>query len=159
MIKLYFKKILVTLGFIANYFLLVFILAFVWNLVLRNTFSELVNTLIHAILALVLNFVFVCIMRYKSLHHKTDALNNISFLKNFINIFKSKDNIVHALAFISILLPFFVFIAIAEKTPLVPLVVGTIALLFICGMMFLILNALMWSIAHKLVMSKKISNI
>ena len=80
MIKLYFKKILVTLGFIANYFLLVFILAFVWNLFLRDTFSELVNTLILTILALVLNFVFVCIMRYKSLHNKTDALNNHSFL-------------------------------------------------------------------------------
>ena len=102
MIKLYFKKILVTLGFIANYFLLVFILAFVWNLFLRDTFSELVNTLIHAILALILNFVFVCSMRYKSLHRKSDALNQHSFF----SIIKLRDNIVHTLAFISILLLF-----------------------------------------------------
>ena len=153
MIKLYFKKILVTLGFIANYFLLVFILAFVWNLVLRNTFSELVNTLILAILALVLNFVFVCIMRYKSLHHKTDALNNHSFF----SIIKSRDNIIHMLAFISILLPFFVSIAIVENTPLLPLVVGTMLLLLICGLLFMIINALMWSIVFKLFMCKNIS--
>ena len=152
MIKLYFKKILVTLGFIANYFLLVFILAFVWNLFLRNTFTELVNTLI-PILALVLNFVFVCIMRYKSLHHKTDALNNHSFF----SIIKSRDNIIHILAFISILLPFFVSIAIVENTPLLPLVVGTMLLLLICGLLFMIINALMWSIVFKLFMCKNIS--
>ncbi len=153
MIKLYFKKILVTLGFIANYFLLVFILTFVWNLVLRNTFSELVNILILAILTLVLNFVFVCIMRYKSLHHKTDALNNHSFF----SIIKSRDNIVHTLAFISILLPFFVSIAIVENTPLLPLVVGIMLLLFACGLIFLAVNALMWSIVYKLFMCKNIS--
>ncbi len=153
MIKLYFKKILVTLGFIANYFLLVFILAFVWNLVLRNTFSELVNTLILAILALVLNFVFVCIMRYKSLLHKTVALNNHSFF----SIIKSRDNIIHILAFISILLPFFVSIAIVENTPLLPLVVGTMLLLLICGLLFMIINALMWSIVFKLFMCNNIS--
>ncbi len=155
MIKLYFKKILVTLGFIANYFLLVFILAFVWNLVLRNTFSELVNTLILAILALVLNVVIVFIMRYKSLQHKTDTLNNVSFL----NIIKSSYNIVHTLAFISILFPFFVSIAIVENTPLLPLVVGTIILLFACGLIFLTVNALVWSIVHKFVKSRNISNI
>ena len=153
MIKLYFKKILVTLGFIVNYFLLVFILAFVWNLFLRNTFTELVNTLIHAILALVLNFVFVCIMRYKSLHYETDTLNNLTFF----SIIKSRDNIVHALAVISLLLPFFVSIAIVENTPLLPLVVGTMLLLLICGLLFMIINALMWSIVFKLFMCKNIS--
>ncbi len=152
MIKLYFKKILFTLGFIGNYFLLLFIIAFIWNLVLRNTFSESVNTLILAILALISNFVFVCIMRYKKLYHKTDVLNNHSF---FITI-KSRDNIVHTLAFVSILLPFFVSIAIVENTPLLPLVVGTIILLFVCGLIFWVLNALMWSIVYKLLKCKNL---
>ena len=155
MTKLYFKKILVTFGFIANYFLLVFIIAFVWNLVLRNTFSELVSTLIHAILALVLNFVIVCIMRYKSLYNKMDALNN----QSFFNILKSRDNIIHTLAFISMLLPFLVSIAIVENTPLLPLVVGTILLLFANSLIFLLVNALIWSIAYKLFMYKNTSKI
>ena len=153
MIKLYFKKILATLGFIANYFLLVFILAFVWNLVLRNTFSELASTLILAILALVLNVVIVCIMRYKSLYHKTYTLNN----RSYFSIIKSSDNIVHTLAFISILLPFFVSIAIVVNTPLLPLVVGTILLLFACGLIFFAVNALMLNIVYKLFMCKNIS--
>lgn len=153
MIKLYFKKILSTLGFIANYFLSVFILAFVWHLVFRNTFSELASTLIHAILALVLNVVIVCIMRYKSLHYETDTLNNLSFF----SIIKLRDNIVHTLAFISLLLPFFVSIAIAENTTLLPFVVGTMLLLFLCGLIFLTANALMWSIVYKLFMCKNIS--
>ena len=152
MIKLYFKKILFTLGFIATYLLLVFILAFVWNLILRNTFSELVNTLIHAILALILNLVIVCVMRYKNLHNKTDLLNSHSFF----SIIKSIDNIVHTLSFISLLLPFFVSIAIVKNTPLLPLVVGTILLLVACGLIFLSINALMWNIVYKLFMNKNI---
>jgi len=92
-------------------------------------------------------------MRYKSLHHKTDTLNNHSFF----SIIKSRDNIIHILAFISILLPFFVSIAIVENTPLLPLVVGTMLLLLICGLLFMIINALMWSIVFKLFMCKNIS--
>ena len=153
MIKLYFKKILFTLGFITNYFLLVAILAFTSHLIFRDAFSELVNTIIHAILALVLNFVIVCVIRYKSLHYNTDRLNNFSFF----SIIKSRDNIVHTLAFISILLPFFVSIAIVENTPLLPLVIGTIILLFACGLIFITVNTLMWSIICKIFKRKNIS--
>ncbi len=149
MIKLYFKKLLFTMGFLINYFLSVFIIGYAWHLIFRDMFSELVNTFIIAILALALDFGIICIMRYKNLYHKTDVIKILSFWRNFINIFKSRDNIVHTLAFISILLPFCVFITVVEKTPLLPLVVGTIILLFACGLIFLIVNALIWSIVHQ----------
>ncbi|MBQ3052537.1 MAG: hypothetical protein IJD55_02425 [Clostridia bacterium] len=92
-------------------------------------------------------------MRYKSLHYETDTLNNLTFF----SIIKSRDNIVHTLAVISLLLPFFVSIAIVENTPLLPFVVGTMLLLLICGLLFMIINALMWSIVFKLFMCKNIS--
>ena len=136
MIKLYFKKILVTLGFIANYVLLVFILAFVLHLVFRYMFSEIVRTFIIAIVALILNFVIVCKKRCRNLYHETEMIQ-ISFWKNFIRIFKSKDSILHAFAFLTIALPFLVSIGVAVKTPVLPLVVGTIILFFVCGNVFL----------------------
>ena len=50
----------------------------------------------------------------------------------------------------SLLLPFFVSIAIVENTPLLPLVVGTMLLLLACGLIFLTVNALMWRTVYKL---------
>ncbi len=158
MIKLYLKKLLFTIGFFITYFLFIFIIAFVWLLVFGNTFSELTGTLIYATLALVLNFTVVCVMRYERLSHKTETIINLSFFKILFSIFKSKDNIVHTVAFISLLLPFFVTIAKNENTPFIPLVIGTVILLFVCGLIFMTVNALLWSIVHKLAVRKYIGN-
>ncbi len=158
MIKLYFKKLLFTMGFFVTFFLFIFIIAFVWHLFFGNTFSELNGTLIYAILALVLNFTVVCVMRYERLSHKTETLKNLSFFKILFSVLKSRENIVHTVAFISLLLPFFVSIAKNENTPFLPLVFGTVFLLLICGLIFLMVNALMWSIVHKLAVRKYIGN-
>lgn len=152
MIKQYFKKILFTLGSIANYFLLMFILVFIFHSVLGKVFSELVTTLIYALLALIIDLVIVCIIRYRSLRIKADTQNTPSFF----HIIKSSDNIAHTLAFISVLLPFFVFIAVVENTPLLPAFFATIILLCILGLIFLAVNALMWFIVYKTYVHKSI---
>lgn len=158
MLKLYCKKIVFTIGFIAGFFIIAGVLSFITYLLFKDLFTGTARTITFAILALAFDFWIVCRMRYKNLYHKTDVIKNLSFWKAFINIFKSKDNLVHAFAFISILLPFFVTIAVSEKTPLLPSVVGMIFLLFSCGLIFLIVNTLIWSIVYKLIGHKSLSN-
>ncbi|MBQ9978071.1 MAG: hypothetical protein IJP21_05710 [Clostridia bacterium] len=151
MLKLYFKKLFLTLCFIVNYFLLVGIIAFVWYLFLKDMFSETTTTAIVGILALWADLGIVVAIRYKGLSNKAILTEDLSFGRNFINILKSKDNLVHTLAFLSMLLPFCVTIAINQNTPFLTLVIGTIFLLLINGFVFLMVNTLLWTIAHMLI--------
>lgn len=149
MLKLYFKKLFFTIIFIINFFVLAGALAFVWHLIFRYRFPEPARTIIIVILAIILDFGIVCRMRYKKCKK--------SYVEtNFINIIKSKDGMVHLLAFISIFLPFFVSIAVIEKTPVLPLIVGTIILLVFCGLIFFIVNSLLWFAVHKFIRYKRV---
>lgn len=149
MLKLYFKKLFFTVIFIIDFFVLAGVLAFVWHLIFRYRFPEPARTIIIVILAIILDFGIVCRMRYKKCKR--------SYVEtNFINIIKSRGSIIHLLAFISIVLPFFVSIAVIEKTPVLPLIVGTVILLVFWGLIFFIVNSLLWFAVHKFIRYKRI---
>lgn len=155
MLKLYFKKLFFTILFFLGFFLLGFPIIYTWYWLLPYKPLEIVRTIAVPILALVSDFAIVCAMRSHNLSHtnymEAFEADTFSFWKNFISILKSRDNIVHLLAFLSILLPFFVSIAVMEKTPFIPLVVGTLILLLCCGVLFLTVNTLLWCILYEFV--------
>ena len=108
-----------------------------------------------AVLALISDFAIVCAMRSHRLSRKNSmeafSTDTFSFGNRFINVLKSKDNITHLIAFLSILTPVFVTVAVMEKTPFIPLVVGTLILLLCCGVLFLTVNTLLWCILYEFI--------
>ena len=154
-LKLYFKKLFFTILFIVNFFLLAYAIILAWYWLLPYKPLEIFRTISVTVLALVSDFAIVCAMRSRRLSHKNFmqafSADTDTFGKRFINILKSKDNITHLIAFLSILTPFFVTVAVMEKTPFVPLVVGTLILLLCCGVLFLTVNTLLWCILYEFV--------
>ena len=155
MLKLYFKKLCFTLLFFVNFLWLVYILMYAWYWLLPYKPLENFRDVSVAVLALISDFAIVCAMRSRRLSHKNFmqafSADTDTFGKRFINILKSKDNITHLIAFLSILTPFFVTVAVMEKTPFIPLVVGTLILLLCCGVLFLTVNTLLWCILYEFV--------
>lgn len=155
MFKLYFKKIFSTLGFIVNYFLLCGIIFFTWYFLLSgNKFYSATRTTIFAILALLFDLLVVGIIRYKSVCDKICPIKYSGFWKTYFTILKSEESRTHIFAVISILLPFFVAVAVSIETPLLPLIVGTIILMLLSVLVFLAINTFIWNIVYRLVSSE-----
>lgn len=155
MFKLYFKKIFSTLGFVVNYFLLCGIIFFTWYFFLSgDKFYSATRTTIFAILALLFDLLVVGIIRYKNVCDKICPIKYSSFWKTYFTILKSEDSRAHIFAVVSILLPFFVAVAVSIETPLLPLIVGTIILILISVLVFLTINTFIWNIVYRLVSSE-----
>ena len=154
MIKLYFKKLFFTLLFIFGFPILAALCAFVWHLIFRYMFPESVSTTVNTILGLILTLGLVYLYRYERSSYKRAYIDsftsdNFSFVKDFICTFKSKDNIVHTLAYLSFDLVQTVRGAISSDSPVFRAVIITLLLVSVRGLIFAVLNTLMWCLVHK----------
>lgn len=155
MFKLYLKKIFSTLGFVVNYFLLCGIIFFTWYFFLSgDKFYSATRTTIFAILALLFDLLVVGIIRYKSVGDTNCPIKYSSFWKTYFTILKSEDSRAHLFAVVSLLIPFFVAVAVSIETPLLPLIVGTIILILLSVLAFLAINTFIWNIVYRLVSSE-----
>ncbi len=155
MFKLYFKKIFSTLGFVVNYFLLFGIIGVTWYFLLSgNKFYSATRTTIFAILALLFDLLVVGIIRYKSVCDKICPIKYSGFWKTYFTILKSEESRAHVFAVVSILLPFFVAVAVSIETPLLQFIVGTIILILLSVLVFLAINTFIWNIVYRLVSSE-----
>lgn len=69
--------------------------------------------------------------------------------KETISILKSKENIVHTIAFLTILSCISVSVAVSIQTPAIFVVTGTLILLLIGSMLFITINTLVWCLVQK----------
>lgn len=154
MIKLYFKKLLFTILFVVIFALLSGICVFFWHLIFRNLFPELVRDIACIILGCLLDFKLLFTFRderssYKSAYVDSFTGDTFSFLKDFKNTFKSNDNIVHTLAYLSFDLVQTVRGAISSDSPFFRAVIITLILVSVRGLIFATLNTLVWCLVHK----------
>ena len=154
MTKLYFKKLLFTILGIAIFSLLGGICVFLWHLILRNLFSELVRDIACLILGCLLGFKVLFMFRDEHSSSKRAYIDSFtgdtfSFVKDFKDTFKSKDNLIHTLAFLTIDLIYSVAMAISVNSPFLRFIIVTVIYLLRDGLIFVILNTLVWCLVHK----------
>jgi len=154
MLKLYLKKVFLTAGFFLFYLLLGGMLAFVWYIFFRNLFSEDFTTAAVAILAIPAALTMVyrtrcnCAACKQAFFEKPEEIPP-SFPKDFVHTFKSKENIVHTLAFLTLDFLFTVPIGISMNTPFIALIAGAVFFLVIGGAVFSLANTLLWCLVHR----------
>ena len=149
--KLYLKKLLVTFLFFAAFIVLAAVLC---TLVIQFAFwfKPQLKTIIYIGLILsatmLLYIVFLKRWENKSLKAKyleIQAGNDYSFRKDYLSTIKSKENVIHTLAFLSIAFLNSVRIAISAHRPLASLLLQVAILL----LLFATLNTLVWCFVHK----------
>lgn len=154
MFKLYLKKLSFTLLVISIFPLLAGVCFFFWYLVFRHMFPVAVSRAVNMILGMIFTLGLVYLYRYEHSSYKKayiDSFNsdNFSFVKDFISTFKSKDNIVHTLAYQSFDLVQTVRGAISSDSPFFRAVIITLILVSVRGLIFAVFNTLIWCLVHK----------
>lgn len=154
MVKLYLKKLFFTLLFIFGVPVLCGVWVFFWHLLFRNLFPELVRDIACIILGYLLGMILVFKFRderspYKRPYIDSFALDRFFFVKDFVSTFKSKDNIVHTLAYLTYDLVQTVRGAISSDSPFFRAVIITVLLVAVRSLLFAVLNTLIWSLVHK----------
>lgn len=161
MVKLYLKKLLSSILFSGIFFLFLVVVAYVWVHISSACTSflgfEIPNTIdycIVLILTLLLELIGVYFLRVDSLNCKEEYTDGHKgeiyiFSKDFICTLRSSENIVHIIAFLTFVLPFYLLIAISEKAPLFPSIAGMLALSIVTGALFGAVNTLSWCFVHR----------
>ena len=153
MLKLYLKKVLLTVLFLAALLFLASAFTLCFQRYLFMLLEEFINLLCAipapGVMLTTVYFIRCNILSGKSAYLECHKANPVSIGKDLINTLKSKENIIHTLAFLTISLLFFLLIGISASTPFLPLVVGTIILLVACDLVFTIVNTLIWCLVHK----------
>ena len=153
MVKLYFKK----LGGTALFMLVLvpFIgaaLAFVHRLFFhRYMLSENTRTIIFLIIALLIAAKLLYDRRRKNFQYMyafLDERSGVSFIKDFWLTLKSKENMVHTLAYVTLKLFPSLASAILRDTALIWLIVGAVRLIVDQGILFALSNTLHWCAVH-----------
>ncbi|MBQ7329163.1 MAG: hypothetical protein IJX01_04575 [Oscillospiraceae bacterium] len=154
MLKLYFKKFFLTILFFVGFLLIGAAAAFLWVLVLRNLFSEQIRFYACIILAGIIILKLVYDTRRDSNPYKREFLNStdaisIPFWKDFWATLRSKENLIHTLAFTTLNFFFSLPIGIRASSSLWTLIIGMIILLVHQGLMFTAGNTLLWCVVHR----------
>lgn len=155
MIKLYFKKIFWAILLITM-ILVIYYVGFNTLYTIANIFdkeSPVWHIILFGIPALGSLFFLYCI-RIGNREKRTQYVNDLrddrfAVLKDVLYIIKSKDYMAEILALHTIALPLFLFAGINEKTPLIPFLLGTIALIAISSIVFSIVDISLWLLVHK----------
>ena len=154
MVKLFFKKFFLTVLFFVGFLLIGATAAFLWVLVLRNLFSEQIRFYACIIIAGIIVLKLAYDTRRDSSPYKSAFLNStdaisIPFWKDFWATLRSKENLIHTLAFIT--LRFFIALptGIRASSSLWTLIIGMIILLVHHGLMFAAGNTLLWCVVHR----------
>ncbi len=160
MVKLYFKKLLHTILFIIGFFGLLFIEVFVLYLII----GERVQTDICRIAVIILAFGILIRLVYsirrdnymaRYLFIEEYNTNTFSFITDFKKTLTSIDNLMHALAVITVVFLVNAPIAISVGTPFLGFVIVMPILLVATGLLFSMINALVWYIIHTRWMGEK----
>ena len=154
MVKLYLKKLFFTLLFIFAFPIFGAVCAFVWHLIFRYMLPELVRNIACLILGCLLSFKLLFTFRYEYSAYKRTYIDSFtgdafSFVKDFKNTFKSKDNLVHTSVFLTIDLIYSVSIAISVNSPFLRFIIVTVIYLLHDGLIFATLNTFVWCLVHK----------
>ena len=86
---------------------------------------------------------------FKRQYFETATKCEYSFKQDFVNTLKTKENIVHTLAFLTIVFTNSVVVARSVNTPSAMFLVKVIILLLIRGAVFYTLNSVVWCLVHK----------
>ncbi len=162
MLRLYFKKLPVTLAFLALYFLVFLtVISFVWVL-FTSVLQAFLDIKMHLdiqysivlIIGLILELLGVYFLRienikYKEVFQEKNTKRTYVFRKDFVSTFISADNLMHTCAYLTFTMPFTVLIGISAETPLWALILGSVIALITNGLFFAVINTLHWCIVHK----------
>lgn len=149
MIRLYLRKLLLTIVFLALYFLFYLVVGFVWMRIASSwgfTIHPNLRFSLVVAISLAIELLAVYVLRIDNPKHKEafDTTQGYIFSTDFKNTFKSAENLTHTFAYVTVAILFLVY-TIAIHT----ISVGTvIAVLISCGL-FTVVNTLLWTIIHK----------
>ena len=154
MMKLYLKKVLLTMLFFAAYLITCGAIVFVWYLILGNRVPEDIQTIIIMLAAGLVMFVILYRCRCDSKPYRQDYFAQteyapVPFCKDFLNTIRSKENISHTLAFLTIILIMVVPIGISLDVTFFVLIAGSIYMTLTNGIAFALINTLIWSLVHR----------
>lgn len=154
MVKLYFKQLLFTILFAVIFVLSGGICVFFWHLIFRNLIPESARDIVCLVLGGLLSFKLLFTFRCKHSPYKRAYIDSFdgdtfSLVKDFKNTFKSKDTLIHILAFLTIDLIYSVSMAISVNSPFLRFIIVTVIYLLRDGLIFAILNTLVWCLVHK----------
>ena len=154
MLRLYFKKLPMTVLFVIGYAAIVFLLAFFTYLLLRTLIPDSVLIVVLPLLALFLMLYGVYRERSDSRPYKQAFLERavqepIPFGKDFWAVLKSKENICHTAAFLTLDFLFALPIGISNSSNLWIFLIGMVLLLITQGAVFTLINTLIWCLVHR----------
>lgn len=149
MLRLYLKKLLLTIIFLILFFLFYLVVGFVWvQIASAAGFTIHPNLQICLIVAvsLVIELLAVYFLRIDNPKQK-DAFNvtdAYTFCTDFINILKSAENLSHTFAYVTLVALFLLYTLTVNALGASTLIAAIIS----CGL-FAVVNALLWAIIHK----------
>ncbi len=155
MLKLYGKKLLGTLLFLVAFLCLAAGLVSIWTMLLPNVLTVNWRMILCTVLAFGLCLTEVYYLRRDNKTAKEAYLETVNkkkaffFGKELVKTLRSPENVLHILALVTLLLPFFLLVGISANTAVWPLVGGTAILLAGCCLLFLVANVLIWTLVHK----------
>lgn len=159
MLKLYIKKLFLSLLFWFVFFLFFVVVTYVWLHVVpglesffKCKFTGNFNISIQAVITLLLELLAVYFVRIDSPNYKKPfqkAKIEKAFSRDFWDILKSAENIVHTVANLTLILLFSMLISATNQSPAVHTVLRTLFLLIAGGILFAVINTALWCIIHK----------
>ena len=167
MFTAYLKKLGSSFFFMFIYFLFYWAVALVWTQISTAckenfglVFGRPLNYAIIIILTLLVELLAVYVVRIDNLkakesYEETHAPSTYSRNADFKETLKSKEHILHAAAFGTVMLPFFLLIGLGTKAGTTLLIVCAIAATIICTALFVLISSWVWCIVHKKWLSNK----
>ena len=158
--KRYLKRLWNTFSFALGYIVMLFFIGFLSHLVifsilpLQKIIPEDILTIILAGIALILMLVFLYRTRCSDKPTKREYLEGIEykplpFFKDFWQTLKSKDNLAHTLAFLTLDFLVAVPVGISASSNIWIFLVGMLIQLLVEGTVFILINTFIWSLAHR----------
>ena len=160
MSKLYLKRLWNTFSFALGYVFMMFFIGFLCHLVifprlpLQKLIPEKILSILLASISLVLMLVFLYRTRRSDKQVRREYVKKLkfpppSFAKDFWQTLKSRDNIAHTLAFLTLDFLFVLPIGISASSTLWVFLFGTLTFLITQGAVFTLINTFIWSLVHR----------
>jgi membrane protease YdiL (CAAX protease family) len=158
--KRYLKRLWNTFSFALGYVFMMFFIGFLCYLVifprlpLQKLIPEKILSILLASISLVLMLVFLYRTRRSDKQVRREYVKKLkfpppSFAKDFWQTLKSRDNIAHTLAFLTLDLLFVLLIGISASSTLWAFLFGALTFLITQGAVFTLINTFIWSLVHR----------
>lgn len=160
MLKQCFKKMFLIVFYIGLFLAFAFVSAFLLTMLFNRLFTKSVIETISLTITFLLWFFLIFSLRLKNKKKELQFIddvnkNKFSFFKDVKMTIISFDNLEYIISLTVLSAPFLIFIAMDGKTPIIPMIIGTLLLLIIIDSSFSIINGLTWYIIHKIWTLKK----